>query len=425
MTSYFDKTEAKRKGIENNSTPLLYFIVESNDKKFGERYEKDSSNLLSLKLEDIQTIDNRIVLKYKLWINNCSRLENDYKLVSDIKSLLATRLNEASPATLYICCYFEEDNKLTILHSSRMGTATESQAKELASLICKYEDFLSSQDYNDIDLVNATSVVKLSGFNDIEETWIDICVKKSLISPTNPSQAFLVNFLNLTEIEKSDQEGESYNDYFKNNYGLEQEDLDKLNDSAEKDCKSILGKYSIIDNKLRITLYTKSIRSLACKLDSSTEEAKLYEILFKQVLLHEISHAILDERLFIRHDDCIKLDIEQPRTSCNASSLAMEESIANYMALELCKEIGFDDDEIEIVRDFMRNHQPPIYSFGLEQEKIRADWQKWKETKRLVASIKKTKEQRFLSFIGSDLIQYDQDKYLKSLLSIAYQLITR
>ena len=94
-----------------------------------------------------------------------------------------------------------------------------------------------------------------------------------------------------------------------------------------------------------------------------------FKILMAEVLVHEIAHAVMDN-----YDRC-DLKKNWPDT---LEAKAMEESLANAITLQVFDKYAKDD--YKYVHHFEDNWQPTIYRFGLWQEKIDADWAKWRGT---------------------------------------------
>jgi hypothetical protein len=93
-----------------------------------------------------------------------------------------------------------------------------------------------------------------------------------------------------------------------------------------------------------------------------------FKILMAKVLVHEIAHAIMD--------NYIGGDPNQNRPD-TLEAKAMEESLANAITLHVFDK--YAKDNYKYVHHFVDNWQPTIYRFGLWQEKIDADWGKWRE----------------------------------------------
>lgn len=420
---YFEKVGKKNNKPENEGKGTFFFVFESEIKevlyKFTQRFDSISGVFRTLILSPTnnQSFDNRRVwyLNINPHIQELSR-EN---LLTDIRSLLLVRTSNCAPATIYVCCYIKE--KLCILHSSRMGTATEQQADELTSNILRYQ-LNVFEEYKDNDFVHATTVKKDTGFNEEEKQWIDECVKNALISSKNAIHPSLSSLVDNFVIKKTEEEGPSYEQYYKIQ-GIEPNDIKENKAFETNQNNKILGLYQ--NTKVpNITLYTKNIHKCVLKLSCIENESLTYELLFKKVLLHELSHAILDASINVVFGDSgITCSIEPIKTYSLPSSIAMEESIANYMALDMCKEVVPNASTLDVLYEFVNNHQPPIYSFALQQDSIGADWTKWKETKKEVVSILKAKGTDFLSHVRNPSSSYTVDDYEDSLLSIVYQLI--
>lgn len=95
-----------------------------------------------------------------------------------------------------------------------------------------------------------------------------------------------------------------------------------------------------------------------------SEDTKIpFKVLFTEVLIHELAHAIMDNS-------------EDWPSSLEAK--AMEESLANMITIEWFKEYAPEDEKY--IKHFIDNWQSSIYKFGIWQEKIDAVWEKWRES---------------------------------------------
>lgn len=84
------------------------------------------------------------------------------------------------------------------------------------------------------------------------------------------------------------------------------------------------------------------------------------------VLIHELAHAMMDKNNV---------------TMNSLFSNAMEESLANMITLQWFD--VFDNDDKEIVKDFIKDKQPKIYKFGINQFEAGVDWSKWRDSKKM------------------------------------------
>lgn len=118
------------------------------------------------------------------------------------------------------------------------------------------------------------------------------------------------------------------------------------------------------------------------EIEKSAEEMGIsFHILFSMVLVHELAHAFMDKfrevaerQLKYDYDKNIKATANWP---CTLETKAMEESLANKITLDWFKKYAPKD--AEQVRCYI-DKQPTIYRFGIYQDKIDADWKKWRES---------------------------------------------
>lgn len=110
---------------------------------------------------------------------------------------------------------------------------------------------------------------------------------------------------------------------------------------------------------------------------SEAEACKIpFNVLITKVLVHEIAHALMDkyrtvDGFGIRFTDSSK---NWPYT---VEAKAMEESLANAITLDAFGKHALFKD-YRYVRHYMDNMQSSLYKFGLWQERIHADWEKWR-----------------------------------------------
>lgn len=107
--------------------------------------------------------------------------------------------------------------------------------------------------------------------------------------------------------------------------------------------------------------------------------------LFTKVLVHEISHSVLDKYyeyklysdLFSDWNlEAIKVTENHPQSKC---ARAMEESLANMMTLQWIESTG-DSKLFSETMSFIKNQQPAFYQFGIYQYNAKVDWRKWRKS---------------------------------------------
>jgi hypothetical protein len=132
--------------------------------------------------------------------------------------------------------------------------------------------------------------------------------------------------------------------------------------------------------------------------------------LYALVLVHELSHAILDRYYEYKLYNSIyeNWNIEEIKVGqCWPYSLyskAMEESLANMMALMWImsyNNLPLFDQSLK----FISNQQPAIYQFGISQYLANVDWKKWRNSPKNMKSL----EEWFRTFFkdGNIIIQND------------------
>lgn len=135
---------------------------------------------------------------------------------------------------------------------------------------------------------------------------------------------------------------------------------------------TILGYYSKDDVELcdgpHIVLSPKTIEQCSKKATNKIS----FEVLFAKVLLHEFAHVLMDYE----------------QLNKDLFSKAMEESLANMIALQVFSKDEDDISNYDRVRSFIANDQPTIYQFGVYQFKINADWKKWKKSNKNMPTLK-------------------------------------
>lgn len=147
-------------------------------------------------------------------------------------------------------------------------------------------------------------------------------------------------------------------------------------------CKKyiVLGYYTREDEDgckgPHIVLCPENIEGAAS--DSNFKDKK--ELLYLIVLIHELAHAMMDKNNV---------------TMNSLFSNAMEESLANMITLQWFD--VFDNDDKEIVKDFIKDKQPKIYKFGINQFEAGVDWSKWRDSKKMHKLLKEWFDNCFVS----------------------------
>jgi len=165
---------------------------------------------------------------------------------------------------------------------------------------------------------------------------------------------------------------------YENYLGL---DSQKDNNGQTILMSKILGRYSSSKKEIQIcpSLITQVAQDLFF-VDCDNDRTR--DALIRKVLLHELSHLILDASIEYNHFAGFqRKSIEG--SYCNGIELhAIEESLANYLCLWYCAKIyGTDSDTFRVADYFIRNCQPLMYKFGTEQYSAHVDWTKWSEKK--------------------------------------------
>jgi len=147
---------------------------------------------------------------------------------------------------------------------------------------------------------------------------------------------------------------------------------------------SVLGYYTRDDKKSicngpHIVLCPENIKS-------SSESYNIpFKVLITKTLVHEIGHALMDKYRIADSKGTFFMNIKK-NWSDTLEAKAMEESLANAITLNAFRQHAPND--YKRVHHFIDEMQSSIYKFGLWQERINADWTKWrnhskKNTKKL------------------------------------------
>ena len=135
----------------------------------------------------------------------------------------------------------------------------------------------------------------------------------------------------------------------------------------------VLGYYKRDDTNFKgpqIVLGPKEIEK------SAIEKGIPFQVLFSKVLVHELAHAFMDKYRVVSEGQLIYEDINA-NWPISLEARAMEESLANKITLDWFKKYAPED--LEKVKQYMEK-QSAFYHFGIYQEIIDADWEKWRES---------------------------------------------
>ena len=164
----------------------------------------------------------------------------------------------------------------------------------------------------------------------------------------------------------------------------------------------VLGYYSRDEHPLcmgpHIVLCPENIRQIAQAYHIP------FKILMAKVLVHEIAHALMDRYQII---DGNEIQYTNPKENCpnTVEAKAMEESMANAITLFVFRK--YANEDYKYVRHYIDNMQSAIYKFGLWQEQIYADWNKWRDSSK--QNTKELKEWFNKCFDNGDIIITKED----------------
>ena len=129
-----------------------------------------------------------------------------------------------------------------------------------------------------------------------------------------------------------------------------------------------------------------------------------FKILMAKVLVHEIAHALMDRYQII---DGNEIQYTNPKENWpnTVEAKAMEESMANAITLFVFRK--YANEDYKYVRHYIDNMQSAIYKFGLWQEQIYADWNKWRDSSK--QNTKELKEWFNKCFDNGDIIITKED----------------
>lgn len=138
---------------------------------------------------------------------------------------------------------------------------------------------------------------------------------------------------------------------------------------------NVLGYYKRDDVKFKgphIVLGPEEIEQ------SAKEKDIPFHVLFSQVLVHELAHAFMDKYRVVLEGQ-LQFTDKTVNWPFSLEARAMEESLANKITLDWFNKYAPKD--VDQVRCYIEE-QPAIYRFGIYQEKIDADWEKWRESEK-------------------------------------------
>ena len=164
----------------------------------------------------------------------------------------------------------------------------------------------------------------------------------------------------------------------------------------------VLGYYSRDEHPLcmgpHIVLCPENIRQIAQAYHIP------FKILMAKVLVHEIAHALMDRYQII---DGNEIQYTNPKENWpnTVEAKAMEESMANAITLFVFRK--YANEDYKYVRHYIDNMQSAIYKFGLWQEQIYADWNKWRDSSK--QNTKELKEWFNKCFDNGDIIITKED----------------
>ena len=164
----------------------------------------------------------------------------------------------------------------------------------------------------------------------------------------------------------------------------------------------VLGYYSRDEHPLcmgpHIVLCPENIRQIAQAYHIP------FKILMAKVLVHEIAHALMDRYQII---DGNEIQYTNPKENWpnTVEAKAMEESMANAITLFVFRK--YANEDYKYVRHYIDNMQSAIYKFGLWQEQIYADWNKWRNSSK--QNTKELKEWFNKCFDNGDIIITKED----------------
>ena len=164
----------------------------------------------------------------------------------------------------------------------------------------------------------------------------------------------------------------------------------------------VLGYYSRDEHPLcmgpHIVLCPENIRQIAQAYHIP------FKILMAKVLVHEIAHALMD-RYRIIDGNGIQYTNPKENWPNTVEAKAMEESMANAITLFVFRK--YANEDYKYVRHYIDNMQSAIYKFGLWQEQIYADWNKWRNSSK--QNTKELKEWFNKCFDNGDIIITKED----------------
>lgn len=157
----------------------------------------------------------------------------------------------------------------------------------------------------------------------------------------------------------------------------------------------VLGYYTRNDESWQVKKEDETVE-VSCKgphivispekiIKETSGDRKSFDVLFTQVLVHEIAHAMMDKYRIVKNGEIFNTNIAEGHVN-SLEAKAMEESLANMIALQIFSK--YDNGNYATVRSFIENDQPTIYKFGARQFDISADWKKWKDSNKNMPTLK-------------------------------------
>ena len=153
------------------------------------------------------------------------------------------------------------------------------------------------------------------------------------------------------------------------------------------------------------------------EIEKSAKEKDIpFHVLFSKVLVHELAHALMDK---YREGSGEQLQYTDKTANWPFSleARAMEESLANKITLDWFRKYAPDPEDFKKVKEYIEK-QPAIYKFGIYQDKIDANWKKWRESTKQSTSTLKLIEWFNMCFAEGNIkepIEYTKEIYDKAL----------
>ena len=310
--------------------------------------------------------------------------ENDYHIINDLEFIVKCCLKYFNNYINVALAYKEDENgEIQYYYQTRItGNNLKHQIDYLKKLIPAFQKYKAVKCkpfaeviikkflYPGIENVSGDSIDSIDKdvldylSEEIKKSILFFDLPYSVLSNTFHLYHHPKNSFPLPILLKSSQDMEKA-EFWK---GIDWKDDYKDYRDDFNNCKKyiVLGYYTR-DNEdgcegPHIVLCPKNIEAAAS--DSNLKDKK--ELLYLIVLIHELAHAMMDKNNV---------------TMNSLFSNAMEESLANMITLQWFD--VFDNDDKEIVKDFIKDKQPKIYKFGINQFEAGVDWSKWRDSKKM------------------------------------------